>query len=101
MIFCGEFVRLLDGKWRFSLPKTFKEKVGDFVYFYLAEDLSVRIYPSTKDFTKKECSCAYDEKVDSQGRVMIPKEIRKKVSFYSSKIKLVGRKEYIEVKQVL
>lgn len=101
MIFCGEFVRVIDGKWRFSIPKNFKEKLGEIVYFYLAENKEIRIYSSAKEFKKEECPFAYEEKIDSQGRIMIPKEIREKISFYSSKVNLIGYKEYIVIRQII
>ncbi len=64
MNFYGEFVRLIDGKWRMPLPKAFKEKVEEKVYFYLVDD-KVRIYGKTDGFSRKDSPFVYEAKIDN------------------------------------
>ncbi len=101
MKFYGSFVRRIDKKGRVSLPGSFG-LTGKYVYFYLIDEKKIEIYlyPSIEDFGDDDSRYIYEKKVDRQGRVVIPKELREKTFFRSCKIRFVGCKNHIKTELV-
>lgn len=101
MSFYGEFTRNLN-KGRVMLPVVFREEIEKFVYLYLAQDMSLEMYFSVENFKQEEFRYIYKVMIDSQGRVIIPKEVRGKMHISCShKVLLIGYGDYIKILPVL
>ncbi len=96
MCFCGKFKRKIDSKWRIIIPPCFRKKMGERFYYYDAEDM-VRIYPSVDGFGRNKHPFLFEGKMNSEGRTLIPKEIRSSRSFCLEDIGIVGCINYVEI----
>ena len=102
----GEYEHTIDGKGRMFLPSKFRLELGEKVYLTRSVDKCVCIYPVAKldelppirarDVKRSLCASANETDVDSQGRVLIPQQLRDLAGLQKSVV-VIGVGEKAEI----
>lgn len=109
----GEYEHTIDGKGRMFLPSKFRLELGEMVYLTRSVDKCVCIYPveewkkfiakldelppiRARDVKRSLCASANETDVDSQGRVLIPQQLRDLAGLQKSVV-VIGVGEKAEI----
>ena len=109
----GEYEHTIDGKGRMFLPSKFRLELGEKVYLTRSVDKCGCIYPveewkkfiakldelppiRARDVKRSLCASANETDVDSQGRVLIPQQLRDLAGLQKSVV-VIGVGEKAEI----
>ena len=109
----GEYEHTIDGKGRMFLPSKFRLELCEKVYLTRSVDKCVCIYPveewkkfiakldelppiRARDVKRSLCASANETDVDSQGRVLIPQQLRDLAGLQKSVV-VIGVGEKAEI----
>ena len=109
----GEYEHTIDGKGRMFLPSNFRLELGETVYLTRSVETCVCIYPAeewkhfhakldelppirARDVKRSLCASANETDVDSQGRVLIPQQLRDLAGLQKS-VEVIGVGEKAEI----
>ena len=98
IVFAEQYKIKLDKKWRFALPKRFREQLRDELFIFIKEgENALEIYPFSgiKDIKPEGFPGAV---IAANEKITIPRAMRNSVSFYlGPTVNLVGKGDHIEI----
>lgn len=116
--FFGSYSHTVDNKGRLVIPQSFRDSLGSSFCIVPSQDFqSVSIYPTVKwlKFRKSyeamgnknprlimylnmvDALCYKDQECDSQGRVLLPAEMRERILKNEHDVKITGANDHIRV----